>query len=61
MTGYPVQGFVLLDHLLVAMIERSGVECIRMGTNVYYYFEYDSMPLSIECIDFSILLAEVFT
>lgn len=58
MTGYPVQGFVLLDHLLVAMIERSGVEC---GTNVYYYFEYDSMPLSIECIDFSILLAEVFT
>lgn len=55
MTGYPVQGFVLLDHLLVAMIERSGVECIRMGTNVYYYFEYDSMSflsLSIECIEF---------
>jgi len=58
MTGYPVQGFVLLDHLLVAMIERSGVECIRMGTNVYYYFEYDSMSflsLSIECIELSIL------
>lgn len=52
MTGYPVQGFVLLD--LVAMIERSGVKCIRMGTNVYYYFEYDSMSflsLSIECIE----------
>lgn len=49
MTGYPVQGFVLLDHLLVAMIGRSGVECIRMGTSVYYYFEYDSMSLSIEC------------
>lgn len=58
MTGYPVQGFVLLDHLLVAMIERSGVECIRMGTNVYYSFEYDSMSflsLSIECIELSIL------
>lgn len=58
MTGYLVQGFVLLDHLLVAMIERSGVECIRMGTSVYYYFEYDSMSflsLSIECIELSIL------
>lgn len=60
MTGYPFQGFVLLETLLVAMIERSGVECIRMGTNVYY-FEYDSMSLSIECSILSVFLAEVFT
>lgn len=40
MTGYPVQGFVLLDHLLVAMIERSGVECIRMGTSSSHWINF---------------------
>lgn len=38
--GHRMWDSVKVDHLLVAMIGRLGIECIRMGRNVYYYFVY---------------------